>query len=313
MVICLEKIGSILKQRRIEQNLTIQQIHEKTKLSTTQLEAIERGDIAFFKEDLSYLSYFVRYYANALGINYDDLREDMDHTISEFTSSLTLSQIQKQEALTNNIKQKTKSESKKHYTSTVIKPKKRIVDFKTFGLIILAIAIVGSIIYVSITQLPKLLANDPIQRPPLVVPGDKDPGDESGGNETETPDTEEPGENVPSETLTITAIDSTTFEVRGIKVDEPIALKVTFNNDSWTSFSEDNTKLSEPKEATYRANSEATINTTMKDEKLLSIRFGRLNGNTVTINGQTVTFSDETAQMIVTTLNFKFVLGSDAE
>ncbi|WP_223246850.1 helix-turn-helix domain-containing protein [Erysipelothrix rhusiopathiae] len=99
----MEKIGLILQERRKEQGYSLEEMSVKTKLSTVQLSAIEEGNIQFFKDDLSYLSYFVRYYANALGIDYNELRNELDDTINAYTDSITVSQIKKQDEITSNV------------------------------------------------------------------------------------------------------------------------------------------------------------------------------------------------------------------
>lgn len=296
----LDKIGISLKEKRLERGYSLQQMHEKTKLSISQLEAIERGDIAFFRDDLSYLSYFVRYYANALDMNYDDLRSELDHTISEYTTSISLSQIKKQESLSSNIKNK--SEHRGQYRSTIVKSKKKkIVDLRTFALIALAVAILFSLGFVLVKYIPTWLEQDPIDRPVITLPGeDVDENDE---------DKEEPKPEVVPSTLEIVATDPNNYEIRGLKEGDEASLKVLFTNASWTRFRIDNINLTDPKESTYQPGSEAVVKTIVKDQQVVSIHFGRLQGNTLEINGTPIVLDETVAQEIVSTLTFKFVIG----
>lgn len=295
----LDKIGISLKERRLELGYSLEQMHDKTKLSIAQLEAIERGDIAFFRDDLSYLSYFVRYYANALDLNYDDLRSELDHTISEYTESISLSQIKRQESLTTNIK--SKSEHKGQYRSTIVKSKKKkIIDLRTFALIGLAVAILLSLGFVLVKYIPAWLNQDPIDRPQIVIPG------EDNGEDEVSPDPIP--EEVPA-TLEIVAIDPNNYEIKGLKEGEEASLKIIFNEPSWTQFRLDNVKLSEPKEATYQPGSEAIVKTIVKDQQVISIHFGRLQGNTLEINGTPIVLDETVANDIVSTITFKFVIG----
>lgn len=296
----MEKIGSVLKDRRIELGYSLNDMHEKTKLSVPQLEAIERGDISYFRDDLSYLSYFVRYYANALEMDYDSLREDLDTTISEYTASISLSQIKRQESLNNNIK--SKSDSKPQYRPTIMKPKKKIIDFRTFGLIALALGILVSLGFVLVKYIPEWLNQDPIERPVIVLPED----------ETETPPTEEnPGtevEETPS-SIEITMIDPNNYEIKGLDANAPAELKVIFTERSWTQFRLNNVKMTDPKEAIYESGSEAIVKTTATDQSVISINFGRLKGNTLEINGTPIQLDPTIADSIVANLSFKFVIG----
>lgn len=296
----MEKIGSALKERRIQLGYSLQEMNEKTKLSISQLEAIERGDIAYFKEDLSYLSYFVRYYANALNMNYDELRDDMDTTISEYTASISLSQIKKQESINNNIRNK--SDSKPKFHSTVMKPKKKIIDFRTFGLIAIAIAIVASLGFILVKYVPTWLNQDPIERPIIQVPGEEEetpPEEETPGGEVE----ETPA------TLEIVMVDPNSYEIRGLNANDPAELKVIFAERSWTQFRLNNVKMTDPKEAIYEAGTEAIVKTAVADQTVVSISFGRLKGNTLEINGTPIVLDASVADAIVANISFKFVVG----
>ena len=48
----MEKIGNMLKEKRIELGMSVEDISEKTRLTTKHIKALEEGDISFFHEDL---------------------------------------------------------------------------------------------------------------------------------------------------------------------------------------------------------------------------------------------------------------------
>ena len=85
----MDKIGSLLKQKRLEKGLTIEAVSEKTRLTIKHIKAIEEGDISYFKDDLSYLRFFLKAYCNALDIDFDLIKGDLQDSISDYTLSFT--------------------------------------------------------------------------------------------------------------------------------------------------------------------------------------------------------------------------------
>ncbi len=63
----MEEIGKLLKEKRLELGLTIEEVSEKTRLTQKHIKALEEGDISFFHDDLSYLRFFVKSYCEVFG------------------------------------------------------------------------------------------------------------------------------------------------------------------------------------------------------------------------------------------------------
>ena len=118
----MQKIGKKLHDKRIELGLSIEDISEKTRLTTKHIKALEEGDLSFFHDDLSYLRYFVKSYCSAVGLDFEDFKDDLRTSINDYT--MTFAQ---NEALTHNIIEENiaKSEKLSHVEKTDIHPKKR--------------------------------------------------------------------------------------------------------------------------------------------------------------------------------------------
>ena len=67
----MENIGKMLKEKRLELGLSIDDISEKTRLTPKDVKALEEGDMSFFHEDLSYLRFFVKIYCEAVNIDFE--------------------------------------------------------------------------------------------------------------------------------------------------------------------------------------------------------------------------------------------------
>ncbi|WP_159648289.1 helix-turn-helix domain-containing protein [Erysipelothrix aquatica] len=302
----MERIGSILKEKRIEKGLSLEDMSKTTKLSTIQLEAIEEGNIQFFKEDLSYLSYFVRYYANALGVSYDELRDDLDDTIHAYTDSITVSQIQKQDEITTNIRNKVNPNAnvKVHRAK-----KSRRFDFGTVGLVVLGVAIVTLFGYLAITYVvPMFGSTDPIEKPVITVPKveeEEKPAEGSGNTGAETtPETN------PNTTVTVNRTSPTEYAIAGWEQGKDVTLDFTFNATSWMQFEEDGKIMTSPASGTYPQGQTAKVTVKPSKNKKIEVQYGAFKGNTIKVNGVDLEIDPSIAPADVVLLTFTFIEGA---
>lgn len=302
----MERIGSILKEKRIEKGLSLEDMSKTTKLSTIQLEAIEEGNIQFFKEDLSYLSYFVRYYANALGVSYDELRGELDDTIHAYTDSITVSQIQKQDEITTNIRNKVNPNAnvKVHRAK-----KSRRFDFGTVGLVVLGVAIVTLFGYLAITYVvPMFGSSDPIEKPVITVPKveeEEKPAEGSGNTGTETtPETN------PNTTVTVNRTSPTEYTIAGWEQGKDVTLDFTFNATSWMQFEEDGKIMTSPASGTYPQGQTAKVTVKPSKNKKIEVQYGAFKGNTIKVNGVDLEIDPSIAPADVVLLTFTFIEGA---
>lgn len=63
----MRKVGEILKKRRIEKNLTLEDVEKKTKIRKKFLQAIENGDYSLFSSS-TYLRGFIKNYSDFLNL-----------------------------------------------------------------------------------------------------------------------------------------------------------------------------------------------------------------------------------------------------
>ncbi|AMS11341.1 helix-turn-helix domain-containing protein [Erysipelothrix rhusiopathiae] len=309
----LEKIGLILQERRKEQGYSLEEMSVKTKLSTVQLSAIEEGNIQFFKDDLSYLSYFVRYYANALGIDYNELRNELDDTINAYTDSITVSQIKKQDEITSNVQKKSKKTKVKSKPTS--KGRKKM-DLQTIAMLLFAIAIVALLFFGGYKLLSgSLNVKDPIEDPgSTIVVSKEDPKEESKEDEKK-PETEKPKE--PEKVKLEVAQksiegSSVVYEVKNWVKDEKATFEFEFHNASWTSFTEDGQQLANPAAKIFNAGEKASVIFNVVEGKSLEATFGYMNGNEIKLNGEKVELDASIATLPdYATITFKFIGGAN--
>ncbi|MGH9583005.1 MAG: helix-turn-helix domain-containing protein [Bryobacteraceae bacterium] len=73
----MESVGEKLRRTRLQQGLTLEEVHNKTRISLKNLEAIEADDMSRFSSPFFYKS-FVRQIADQLGLEYRVLAAAVD-------------------------------------------------------------------------------------------------------------------------------------------------------------------------------------------------------------------------------------------
>lgn len=88
----MKEIGEKLKEARESIGVSIEEAAEDLKLRPSQLENIEAGNSDAFK-DVFYVKYFIRDYAKYLGLDKEDLVDEYNQYLFDYTSRLSLDDI----------------------------------------------------------------------------------------------------------------------------------------------------------------------------------------------------------------------------
>ena len=102
----MKNIGLKLKEKRIQNGLSIDEVAEDLKLRPSQIESIEEGRKDDFK-DIFYLKYFIRDYAKYLGLDSDKMLDEFNEYLFDETSKIPVDMIKEAK--------KEKSEVKIHF------------------------------------------------------------------------------------------------------------------------------------------------------------------------------------------------------
>lgn len=298
-VTCLEQLGLILKERRQELKYSLEDMSKKTKLSIIQLEAIEAGDIQFFIDDLSYLSYFVRYYSNALDLDFNDIRDQLDDSIMAYTDSINLTKVRRQEEINSRVLKTTKPG----------KQAKKSIDFASIGLFAISVVIIIALGFAIVkVVIPSLGSKDPIEPPVVTLPNDEE--EEPDKESPEKPDEEEPAQS----TLAVASTDSLNYEITGWNEDEEVILDLDFKNKAWVRFTEDDVQLDAPAQGIYEKDDNAKVILKAKKDKVISVNVGYVRGNVFSLNGEEVAMNEDIANSpSAHVFNFKFTEGATTE
>ena len=133
----MKEIGEKLKNAREEIGFSIEQVAEDLKLRPSQIENIESGNSEAFK-DVFYLKYFIRDYAKYLGLDKEDLVDEFNEYLFDYTSRLSLDDIK---AAKN--EKKVSHKIKSPYTLE----KKNKLSIIMFGVYVIIVILILLIVY----------------------------------------------------------------------------------------------------------------------------------------------------------------------
>ncbi|MBR3199305.1 MAG: helix-turn-helix domain-containing protein [Bacilli bacterium] len=88
----MKEIGEKLKEARESIGVSIEEVAEDLKIRASQIENIEAGNSDAFK-DVFNLKYLIRDYAKYLGLNKEDLVDEFNEYLFDYTSRLSLDDI----------------------------------------------------------------------------------------------------------------------------------------------------------------------------------------------------------------------------
>lgn len=272
----MDRIASIIKHQRELLGLSLEDLSVKTKLTLNQLEALEQGNINYFKDDISYLPFIIRFVATNLELDYANFKDDVDQIIASFHSTQAFKKIQQRDELHRSIKQK---------ASKLGVKKKKNIDYTFISLMVLLSVLVFALIFTFFTViLPRLTQNNDDSNTIVELPENPDDDD------TETP-TDPIDEQV---VLIITESTYNTYVIADYDETKSVNFKVIpQNRPSWIRFTLNNSILTLPATATYPINQEVIYEMIPTANDEVSIRLGdMIAGNIlVLINDQPITLN----------------------
>jgi cytoskeletal protein RodZ len=144
----LKEIGEALKEARENIGITLEEAANDLKLKPTQIENLEAGNKDAFK-DIMYLKYLIRDYSKYLGLDYEDMIDDFNEFLFDYTSRISLDDIKKARKKVEN--------SSKNQDRKVVSPytyeKPKNSKLPSIIIYVLIIAIVGFCLYVVVSKI----------------------------------------------------------------------------------------------------------------------------------------------------------------
>ena len=300
-------IGTLLKTRREELGFSLSQMSEKTKVPLHKLQAIEDDNIGYFKDEITYLKFYVRYYFTALHLNFDDYKEMFSASIDTYTETAQLIKTQEMRDLHKRVASHADVQlNQRQKTSRKSKTKRVRSDFAFILMIVVGLLIVLSLLFVFFKTILPLISQSPQDQVVIVVPdpiiNDEDP--------TDDPDPEDPvvftvtlsAERDPRGQLTI-------YEVTGFSEGDTVTLNVeVFANASWISSKVDGVATVNPPSKNYVKGNTYSLIVSAQVDRVVEITIGKLQQQVLRIIGTEI-LMDETLlkERISSSFTFRFV------
>ena len=127
----MKEIGEKLKETRESMGISIEEAAEDLKIKPSQLINIEEGN-----KDIFYLKYFIRDYSKYLGLDYEEMIDEFNEFVFDYTSKLSIDDIKKAANKNKDNKQV------KKITSPYTVDKEEKNKFPLFIIITIAVAII---------------------------------------------------------------------------------------------------------------------------------------------------------------------------
>ena len=138
----MKEIGEKLRETRESMGISIEEAAEDLKIKPSQLTNIEEGNRDAFK-DIFYLKYFIRDYSKYLGLDYEEMIDEFNEFVFDYTSKLSIDDIKK--AANKNKENKQVKKIISPYTVDKEKKEKRPL-FIIIGLALIIVCVIGFIL-----------------------------------------------------------------------------------------------------------------------------------------------------------------------
>ncbi len=139
----MKDIGIKLQETRESMGISIEEAAEDLKVKKIQIENIEQGNMDAFK-DIFYLKYFIRDYSKYLGLNYEDMVDEFNEYLFDYTSKISIDDIKQAK---NKGKQQKHDENQVHSPYTV-EPSRKSSSFIYIIIGILLVVVVAIVLLI---------------------------------------------------------------------------------------------------------------------------------------------------------------------
>lgn len=270
------EIGNSFKERREELGFTLKQMSDKTRVPVNKLQAIESGDLKFFENEFTYLKFYVRYYCNALHLDFELYRDQLDLALDEFSNTTKMLKITELNDIQNRVKER---------INKPLKKKKIDISFISF---------VSSIVLLVITLLLVFVF--------LILPNLNKEEDLILDNNSEIPT---PIENIDDEdtiveeipkVLSVNQVDSVNYEITGFNDNQELAMLINFKSNAYVRIRVDGDTAVNLPSKLYNVGSTLDFKFNASNDTILEVYIGWMNGNTITINDLIIPIDSDIAR-----------------
>ena len=185
-----------------------------------------------------------------------------------------------------------------------LKKRRKQIDFSFITFVIASVALIALLVFVGIKYVPNWFNQEPVDRPPVVVPGGNEPSDPDDKTED---DEEEPPEDEVNHEIVFT--EPNMIEVHGLTENDPVEIEVRFvSPQTWIAVNVNGQQVADPVSKTYAKDEVIVLKETMNQDKEIVFQMGIMLGNEFYLNGERIEFEDAIQNSNgVVRIHFKFI------
>lgn len=270
------EIGNSLKDRREELGFTLKQMSDKTRVPTSKLQAIENGDLKFFENDFTYLKFYIRYYCNALHLDFELYRDKLDLALDEFSNTTKMIKLTEMNEVNNRVIERVRKPTMR---------RKLDISFISFvsSIILLVVTLILVFVFLILPNLNK----------------EVDPLIDNNNTNLPTPleniDEEETAVEETPKILSISQVDSVNYEITGFSDNQELAMLINFKSNAYVRIRVDGDTAVNLPSKLYGVGTTLDFKFNATNQTVVEVYIGWMNGNSMLINDLTVPVNEEIA------------------
>lgn len=281
----------ILRQRRLDLKLSIEDVSSQTRLAPQYIQAIELNNLEVFSDDFSFVRYFVRAYCDAIGVNWNVVQAEVDANINAYAHqrNMALTQAQRRmvESMPSGQGRKVKRNSQSNFQKRITRlsrslhwsRKRTIRTF--FGIGVVCLVLLMGVNFVLDYMSEQRAAQMQAQREAELAEKEAETERLAQQRQQETQVQEISIENTDINTYTITNV---------LEQSIPLSLEITLPQDSTVLVYNNGELISGNADTIY--SDKYTQEITVTEECTLEIEVGTYSANQFSINGNNLAFDE---------------------
>ncbi|MFV0381799.1 MAG: helix-turn-helix domain-containing protein [Breznakia sp.] len=321
----MEEIGKKLKQKREMLGYSCKDVANATKMPIDNIRAIEQGDIHFFKDDITYLKFYIRGYCKFLGIDFDEVSPLYDEALLSFTTTLSIKETQEHEQIEKRVslKQQQIHDQPKDVPTKEKRDIKSIrqnvkqggsrfrktkFDFSLVSLLTI-VAVIISLVVVVFVRGVFFVDKDNKTKEDKQTEVSKKPTPETKSKTESKEESETTKKSEVSKKLSVKASTPMDYTVSGLKANESLKIEVVFTNKCWFMGQSKGVVLKGFESKVYEATTAVYEGKVLAGQQPLVFQFGNYipGQQKVIINGEEISLSSELGKT-TNVVNFNITL-----
>ncbi len=301
----MNRLGEEIKEKRESKGMSIEELSEKTMLSTAIIKDIENGAFDRYEGDEAYVKMYLKKISTALDMDKDEVTKSYI-ALTEEIKREELEEIQRQAEIeeannkdkkTKKVK-KTKNKDEKNYTksSSVYQDRGHIKIIRGI-IIVLLVALIIAVAWIGINSTKSndstyTKKSDTVSGEVATDDNEDDQSDEESSNDSETKNDETTEETTENDKVTVENTSGLNYTITIPDGTDEFTFKTSFNNRTFAYFRENGDVIDGVEGKVYNSGEKVEFTVKTKDFKSILVHIANNQGTKFYVNDEEVTLPD---------------------